>query len=103
VQLGNQSLPGVRIPSPQVYLVTLEVGDSAAHRDAHRVDQQGFKLVAPERRTMRVESDTAHYEHVPDVSPLGRLRLAVVAVRVGVKGVPQRFLQRLEVVLHPDA
>jgi hypothetical protein len=22
VQLGNQSLPGVRIPSPQVYLVT---------------------------------------------------------------------------------
>jgi hypothetical protein len=103
VQLGNQSLPGVRTPSPQVYLVTLAVGDEAVHRDAHRVHQHGFKLVAPERRTMRVESDTAHSEHVPDVSPLGRLRLAVVAVRVGVKGVPQRLLQRLEVVLHPDA
>src|SRR2546426_6527066 len=28
------------------------VGDKAVHRDAHRVDQHGFKLIAPERRTM---------------------------------------------------
>jgi hypothetical protein len=45
----------------------------------------------------------AHYEHMPDVSPLGRLRLAVVAVRVSVKGLPQRLFQGLEVVFHPDA
>ena len=32
----------------------LAVGDEAVHRDAHRVDQHGFKLVAPERRTMIV-------------------------------------------------
>src|SRR5664280_387678 len=30
----------------------LAVGDKAVHRDAHRVDQHGFKLTAPERRTM---------------------------------------------------
>ena len=30
----------------------LAVGDKAVHRDAHRVDQHGFKLIAPERRTM---------------------------------------------------
>jgi hypothetical protein len=30
----------------------LAVGDEAVHRDAHRVDQHGFKLVAPERRTI---------------------------------------------------
>src|SRR4051794_12549068 len=30
----------------------LTVGDQAVHRDAHRVDQHGFKLVAPQRRTM---------------------------------------------------
>jgi hypothetical protein len=29
----------------------LAVGDIAVHRDAHRVDQHGFKL-APERQTM---------------------------------------------------
>lgn len=28
------------------------VVDKAVHRDAHRVDQHGFKLIAPERRTM---------------------------------------------------
>jgi len=32
----------------------LAVGDKAVHRDAHRVDQHGFKLAAPERRTMIV-------------------------------------------------
>jgi hypothetical protein len=30
----------------------LAVGDEAVHRDAHRVDQHGFRLIAPERRTM---------------------------------------------------
>jgi hypothetical protein len=31
----------------------LAVGDKAAvHRDAHRVDQYGFQLVAPKRPTM---------------------------------------------------
>src|SRR5918996_2073775 len=30
----------------------LTVGDKAVHRNAHRVDQHGFKLIAPERRTM---------------------------------------------------
>jgi hypothetical protein len=30
----------------------LTVGDKAVHRDAHRVDQHGFKLVAPQRRTI---------------------------------------------------
>src|SRR5437016_4901713 len=29
----------------------LTVGDKAVHRDAHRVDQHGFKLIEPERRT----------------------------------------------------
>ena len=29
----------------------LAVGDKAVHRDAHRVDEHGFKLIAPERRT----------------------------------------------------
>ena len=28
------------------------VGDKAVHRDAHRVDQHGFKLIAAERRTL---------------------------------------------------
>jgi hypothetical protein len=30
----------------------LAVGDKAVHRDAHRVDQHRFTLIAPERRTM---------------------------------------------------
>ena len=30
----------------------LAVGDKAVHRDAHRVDQPRFKLIAPARRTM---------------------------------------------------
>jgi hypothetical protein len=30
----------------------LSVGDEAIHRDAHRIDQHGFKLVAPQRLTM---------------------------------------------------
>src|SRR5215207_671130 len=30
----------------------LAVGDEAVHRNAHRVDQHDFKLVAPERRTI---------------------------------------------------
>jgi hypothetical protein len=32
----------------------LAVGDEAVHRNAHRVDQQGFTLTAPERRTIVV-------------------------------------------------
>src|SRR3954453_9523337 len=28
----------------------LAIGDKAVHRDAHRVDQHGFKLIAPQRR-----------------------------------------------------
>ena len=36
----------------------LPVGDKAVHRDAHRVDQHGFKLIAPERRTMIVMTFT---------------------------------------------
>jgi hypothetical protein len=32
----------------------LTVGDKAVHRDAHRVDQHGFKLIAPEQQTMIV-------------------------------------------------
>jgi hypothetical protein len=36
----------------------LAVGDEPVHRDAHRVDQHGFKLVAPERRTMIVATFT---------------------------------------------
>jgi hypothetical protein len=36
----------------------LAVGDKAVHRDAHRVDQHGFKLVAPERRTIIVMTFT---------------------------------------------
>src|SRR5437764_4663362 len=32
----------------------LAVGDEAVHRNAHRVDQQGFALGAPERRTIVV-------------------------------------------------
>jgi hypothetical protein len=30
----------------------LAVVDKAVHRDVHRVDQHGFKLIEPERRTM---------------------------------------------------
>src|SRR5215204_5970072 len=41
VLVGNR--PGER---------ALTVGDEAVHRDAHRVDQHGFKLIAPERRMM---------------------------------------------------
>src|SRR4051794_6049821 len=29
----------------------LAVGDKAVHRDAHRVDQHGFNLIPPKRRT----------------------------------------------------
>jgi hypothetical protein len=36
----------------------LTVGDEAVHRDAHRIDQHGFKLVAPQRRTMTVATFT---------------------------------------------
>src|SRR3954452_8685649 len=36
----------------------LAVGDEAVHRDAHRVDQHRFKLVAPERRTIIVTEFT---------------------------------------------
>jgi hypothetical protein len=36
----------------------LAVGDEAVHRDAHRVDQHGFTLVAAERRTMIVMTST---------------------------------------------
>jgi hypothetical protein len=36
----------------------LTVGDKAVHRDAHRVDQHGFKLIAPQRRTMIVTTFT---------------------------------------------
>jgi hypothetical protein len=36
----------------------LPVGDKAVYRDAHRVDQHGFKLIAPERRTMIVMTFT---------------------------------------------
>src|SRR5215216_4452246 len=36
----------------------LAVGDKPVHRNAHRVDQHGFKLVAPERRTMIVMKPT---------------------------------------------
>ena len=36
----------------------LAVGDKAVHRNAHRVDQHGFKLVAPEWRTMIVMTFT---------------------------------------------
>jgi hypothetical protein len=32
----------------------LAVGDEAVHRNAHRVDQQGFEVGASERRTMVV-------------------------------------------------
>ena len=32
----------------------LAVGDEAVHRSAHRVDQQGFELGAPERWTIVV-------------------------------------------------
>jgi hypothetical protein len=31
---------------------TVTVGDKAVHRNAHRVDQHGVKLIAPERRTV---------------------------------------------------
>src|SRR3954470_13476928 len=40
----------------------LAVGDEAVHRDAHRVDQHGFKLVAPERRTMIVMTLTGELD-----------------------------------------
>jgi hypothetical protein len=43
----KQLLGGSRPPER-----ALAVGDEAVHRDAHRVDQHGFKLIAPERRTM---------------------------------------------------
>src|SRR5215208_6697578 len=36
----------------------LAVGDEAVHRHAHRVDQHGFKLVAPEWRTINVMKPT---------------------------------------------
>jgi hypothetical protein len=36
----------------------LPVGDKAIHRDAHRIDQHGFKLIAPKRRTMIVTTFT---------------------------------------------
>src|SRR5207302_7389836 len=40
----------------------LAVGDEAVHRNTHRVDQQGFKLVAPERRTIVVMKFTIELE-----------------------------------------
>ena len=36
----------------------LPVGDKAIHRDAHRIDQHGFKLIAPKRPTMIVMTFT---------------------------------------------
>jgi hypothetical protein len=40
-------LGGGRPPKPP-----RTVSDEAVHRDAHRVDQHGFELIAPEGRTM---------------------------------------------------
>src|SRR5688500_19263053 len=39
-------------------ILDLVVGGKVVYRDAHRVDQHGFKLVAPERRTMIVMTFT---------------------------------------------
>jgi hypothetical protein len=46
---AKQLLIRDRPPEP-----ALAVGDKAVHRNAHRRDQQGFELDAPERRTIVV-------------------------------------------------
>src|SRR3712207_7064574 len=38
----------------------LAVSDKAVHRDAHRVDQHGFKRAAPQRRAMHSASSPMH-------------------------------------------
>jgi len=50
----------------------LAVGDEAVHRDAHRVDQHRFELIAPERRTMLAMKFTIELDIV--LSPRRLLR-----------------------------
>src|SRR4051794_10516119 len=56
----------------------LTVGDKAVHRDAHGIDQHGFKLDAPERRTMIVMTFTIELDiglscHLQSALPLAWL------------------------------
>src|SRR3712207_9087882 len=43
----------------------LAVSDKAVHRDAHRVDQHGFKRAAPQRRAMHSASSPMHGADLP--------------------------------------
>jgi hypothetical protein len=64
----------VRVTPPEP---ALAVGDEAVHRNAHGVDQQGFELVAPKRRTMVVMKFTIELEirlFFPLVSALPKLK-----------------------------
>jgi hypothetical protein len=50
-------LIGIRPPER-----ALAVRDKAVHRDAHRIDQHGFQLIAPERQTIFVTTFTIELE-----------------------------------------
>jgi len=85
----------------------LAVGDKAVHRDAHRVDQHGFKLVAPERRTIIVMTFTIEldigrsfllqHETTPIVvgGPSDRTAIAPVAI-AGQYGPVSKSLHRYD-------
>src|SRR5215217_553117 len=64
-------LARARPPEP-----ALPVGDKAGHRDTHRVDQHGFKLIAPERRTITVMTFTIELDTGLSYLPQSALPLA---------------------------